>query len=57
MGDAVGKIKIGAASLKDNTALHDALQTAFEAIVDDGTYEDILDEVELRGPRHRQRDV
>ncbi|MFS0734141.1 ABC transporter substrate-binding protein [Microbacterium sp. 1P10UB] len=43
VGKPVGEIKIGAASLKDNTALHDALQTAFQAIVDDGTYQSILD--------------
>jgi polar amino acid transport system substrate-binding protein len=43
-GQPVGEIQIGAASLKDNAALHDALEAAFQAIVDDGTYESILDE-------------
>lgn len=43
-GQPVGEIQIGAASIKDNVALHDALEAAFQAIVDDGTYESILDE-------------
>ena len=43
VGDTVGKINIGAASLKGNDALHDALTEAFASIVDDGTYGDILE--------------
>lgn len=44
VGDVVDTIRIGAATLKDNEALHEALQGAFDAIVDDGTYADILAE-------------
>lgn len=43
-GEPVGEIEIGAASIKDNTDLHDALQEAFEAIVADGRYGEILAE-------------
>lgn len=43
-GEPVGEIEIGAASLKDNAALHDALQEAFDAIVADGRYGAILSE-------------
>lgn len=42
VGKPFGKIKIGAATLKDNTELNTALDTAFQAMVDDGTYEQIL---------------
>jgi polar amino acid transport system substrate-binding protein len=44
VGDVVGTIRIGAATLKDNAPLHEALQGAFDAIVEDGTYADILAE-------------
>lgn len=43
VGDTVGKINIGAASLKGNDALHEALLEAFASIVDDGTYASILE--------------
>ena len=43
VGDPVGEIKIGAASLKANTELHDALTAAFAALQDDGTYQGILE--------------
>jgi polar amino acid transport system substrate-binding protein len=43
VGDPVGKINIGAASLKGNDALRDALLEAFDAIVEDGTYASILE--------------
>lgn len=43
VGDPVGKIRIGAATLKDNTDLNQALDTAFQAIVDNGTYHSILE--------------
>ena len=42
IGEPFGKIRIGAATLKDNTELNTALDEAFAAIVDDGTYADIL---------------
>ncbi|WP_053352628.1 ABC transporter substrate-binding protein [Leucobacter musarum] len=44
VGDPFGKIRIGAATLKDNTDLNTALDDAFAAMVDDGTYADILAE-------------
>jgi len=43
VGDQIGVIDIGAATLKDNAALHDELQAAFDKIVADGTYAGILD--------------
>ncbi|MDQ0728823.1 ABC transporter substrate-binding protein [Microbacterium sp. W4I20] len=43
VGEPVGEIKIGAASLKDNTALHDALAEAFAAVQEDNTYQSILE--------------
>lgn len=43
VGDQVGVIDIGAATLKDDAALHKELQSAFDAIVADGTYGKILD--------------
>lgn len=43
-GEAVGEIEIGAASLKENAELHDALQEAFDAVVADGRYAAILEE-------------
>ena len=42
IGKPFGKIRIGAATLKDNTELNTALDKAFAAIVDDGTYGEIL---------------
>jgi len=44
VGEPFGKIRIGAATLKDNTELNDALDEAFQALVDDGTYHEILAE-------------
>jgi polar amino acid transport system substrate-binding protein len=41
VGDPVDSIEIGAASLKGNDALHAALEDAFAAVVDDGTYAEI----------------
>lgn len=43
-GEPFGKIEIGAATLKDNTALNEALAEAMQAIIDDGTYASILEE-------------
>jgi polar amino acid transport system substrate-binding protein len=42
VGDTVGKIQIGAASLKGNKPLHAALQKAFDTVQKDGAYEKIL---------------
>lgn len=41
-GEPFGKIRIGAATLKDNTELNKALDTAFQALIDNGKYEKIL---------------
>jgi polar amino acid transport system substrate-binding protein len=43
-GQPFGTIKIGAATLKGNTALHDAIATALGELEADGTYKKILDE-------------
>lgn len=43
-GKPFGAIQVGAATLKNNTDLHDALEDAFETTVDDGTYDSILEE-------------
>lgn len=43
-GEPFGKIQIGAATLKSNTALGERLQSAFDTLVEDGTYADILAE-------------
>lgn len=42
-GQPFGTIKIGAATLKGNTTLHDALQTALDELEKDGSYAKILD--------------
>lgn len=42
VGEPVGKIRIGAASLKANAPLHDALTKAFAAVKKNGIYESIL---------------
>lgn len=42
-GEPVGKIKIGAATLKDNTALNEALDGAMQQIIDDGDYAALLE--------------
>lgn len=44
VGEPSGKIRIGAATLKDNTDLNEALDAAFTATVEDGTYAAILKE-------------
>ncbi len=41
-GEPFGTIKIGAATLKGNTELHNAIQQAFDEIISDGTYADVL---------------
>ncbi|GFG51828.1 ABC transporter substrate-binding protein [Mycolicibacterium agri] len=41
-GDPFGTIKIGAATLKGNTALHDAFAQALDELKADGTYNEIL---------------
>lgn len=43
-GEPFGKIQIGAATLKDNTELNEALDTAFQAMIDSGSYQEILAE-------------
>ncbi|MCU1570878.1 MAG: transporter substrate-binding protein [Naasia sp.] len=43
-GEPFDTINIGAATLKDNSALHDALQTAFDSVMESGKYDDILAE-------------
>ena len=42
VGEPFGKIKIGAATIKSNAKLHDALTGAFKTLVDDGSYQKIL---------------
>ncbi|RGE22748.1 ABC transporter substrate-binding protein [Leucobacter sp. wl10] len=42
-GDPVGKIRIGAATLKANADLNSALDKAFQKLIDDGTYRSILE--------------
>ncbi|REC98089.1 polar amino acid transport system substrate-binding protein [Microbacterium sp. AG157] len=42
VGDPTDAIDIGAATLKDNTALHDGIQKAFDDIVSTGDYTKIL---------------
>ncbi|WP_168198652.1 ABC transporter substrate-binding protein [Nesterenkonia sp. NBAIMH1] len=44
IGEPFGEIEIGAATLRENEELHEAMQAAFDEIVEDGTYEDILSE-------------
>ncbi len=44
VGKPFGTIKIGAATLKGNTALHDAIATALTALENNGTYGKILDQ-------------
>lgn len=44
VGKPFGTIKIGAATLKGNTALHDAITQAFAELQANGTYTKILDE-------------
>ena len=43
VGGIVGKIRIGAATLVDNRDLNEALDTGFQAIIDNGKYREILD--------------
>jgi polar amino acid transport system substrate-binding protein len=42
VGEPFGKMRIGAATLKDNTELNEALDAAFQTMIDNGTYEQIL---------------
>lgn len=44
VGDPVGKIRIGAATLKENSDLNAALDEAFQTLLDDGSYLAILEE-------------
>lgn len=43
-GDPFGSIKVGAATLKDNRAMHDALEQALDTIIGNGDYAAILEE-------------
>jgi polar amino acid transport system substrate-binding protein len=43
-GDPFGTIKIGPATLKGNTELHNAIQQALNELVSDGTYSKIIDQ-------------
>lgn len=43
-GDPYGMIQVGAATLPENSDLKTALETAFEALQEDGTYEELLTE-------------
>ena len=49
VGEPVGAIQIGAATLKENADLHEALQSAFDALIEDGTYAQILEEWGMPG--------
>jgi polar amino acid transport system substrate-binding protein len=49
VGEPVGAIRIGAATLKENAELHEALQSAFDSLIEDGTYADILEEWGMPG--------
>lgn len=44
VGDPVGQVRIGAATLKDNGDLHEAVEGAFNEIVESGRYAEILEE-------------
>ncbi|RJU02310.1 ABC transporter substrate-binding protein [Arthrobacter frigidicola] len=44
VGDPVGQVQIGAATLKENAELHEALEDAFGTIVENGRYAEILKE-------------
>lgn len=42
-GEPFGTIKVGAATLKGNTELHNAIQQGFDELITDGTYAEILE--------------
>lgn len=42
VGEPFGKVRIGAATLKANTELNEALDAAFQEMIDNGTYQAIL---------------
>jgi polar amino acid transport system substrate-binding protein len=43
-GEPFGTIKVGAATLKGNTELHNAIEQAFSELVGDGTYNSVLEQ-------------
>jgi polar amino acid transport system substrate-binding protein len=43
-GEPFGTIKVGAATLKGNTELHNAIQQALNELISDGTYDQILEQ-------------
>lgn len=49
VGEPFGGITIGAATLKSNTKLHDALQTSFDEVEKSGEYTKILEKWGLQG--------
>lgn len=44
VGEPIGQVSIGAATLKENTELHEALGSAFDKVVESGRYAEILKE-------------
>ncbi|WP_053385039.1 ABC transporter substrate-binding protein [Leucobacter celer] len=56
VGEVSDKIRIGAATLKDNTELNEALAEAFQTMIDDGTYHAILEEWDVTGNDITQAD-
>lgn len=44
VGEPIGQVRIGAATLKENTQLHEALGSAFDKVVESGRYAEILEE-------------
>lgn len=49
VGEPFGKVETGIATVKDASALHDALTKAFEDVRVDGTYDKILQDWQLTG--------
>jgi polar amino acid transport system substrate-binding protein len=43
-GEPFGTIKVGAATLKGNTELHNAIRQALDEVINDGAYNEILDQ-------------
>lgn len=56
VGEVSDKVRIGAATLKDNTELNEALAEAFQTMIDDGTYHAILEEWDVVGNDITQAD-
>ena len=43
VGEPFGVVELGAATLKDNSDLHDALAKAFDTVIESGQYDEILE--------------